>query len=124
MLAVVRAPHTRSPSLEIRGRIPRWMLSRLRREYGRTLVVKDDPEDSVDVFGTSWYKSVSSKRRPGDSLRICRENAELSQAQLGERLGGVPRQNVSAMEEGRRGIGKEMARSLADILHAPLERFI
>jgi DNA-binding XRE family transcriptional regulator len=100
------------------------MLSRLRREYGRTLVVKDDPEESVDVFGTFWYKSVSKKRRPGDSLRIYRENAELSQAELGVRLGGVPRQNVSAMEKGRRGISKEMAKSLADILNAPLERFI
>jgi DNA-binding XRE family transcriptional regulator len=124
MLAVVRTPRTRKPALEIRGRIPAWMLLRLKREYGKSLVVKEDPDELVDVFGTQWYRCVRARRHPGHALRIYRENAGLSQAQLGAKLGGVPRQNVSAMEKGRRGISKEMAKSLAGILKAPVERLL
>ena len=124
MLAVVRAPHIRRPTLEIRGRIPPWILLRLKREYGKRLVVADDPDELVDVFRSEWYRSMRSKRHPGHALHVYRENARLSQAQLGTRLGGVPRQNVSAMEKGRRRISEQMVKNLAAVLKVPVERFL
>jgi DNA-binding XRE family transcriptional regulator len=60
----------------------------------------------------------------GDNLRIYRENAGLSQDELGKKLGNIPRQNISAMEKGRRGISKEIAKKLSMILKAPVSRFI
>jgi DNA-binding XRE family transcriptional regulator len=124
MLAVVKAPHTKRPTLEIRGRIPSWMLKRLKKEYGRNCIIKDDSETLVDVFKTDWYKSIDARMKPCDSIKIYRENKGMSQAELGEKLGNVPRQNISSMEKGRRGVSKEMAKQLSRILNAPIERFI
>lgn len=127
MLAVVKMPRTRRPALQIRGRIPSWMLSRLKKEYGKNLIVSDELKDSeefIDPFETSWFKNLDADMHPGDSVKIYRENAGLTQDELGEKLGNVPRQNISAIEKGRRGISKVMAKKLSRILHAPVERFL
>ena len=52
----------------------------------------------------------------GHSLRGARYREEVSQRQL-SRLTGVSVQNISAMEHGRRPIGKEMAKRLAKVLN-------
>jgi DNA-binding XRE family transcriptional regulator len=52
----------------------------------------------------------------GHSLRGARSREEVSQRQLA-RLTGVSVQNISAMEHGRRPIGKEMAKRLAAVLN-------
>jgi DNA-binding XRE family transcriptional regulator len=127
MLAVVRMPRTRKTALQIRGRIPSWMLRRLRKEYGKNLVVADEDEGAgelLDVFETPWFRELDGSMTPGDSVKIYRENAGLTQDQLGKKLGNVPRQNVSAMEKGRRGISKAMAKKLSRVLHAPVGRFL
>ena len=127
MLAVVRRRRTRRKRLEIRGEIPRWMLSRLKKEYGKNLKVTDedfDTDEYVNVFETDWYKEISKKTTPGDTLRIYRDNFGYSQIKLGELLGGVSRQNISAMEKGRRGISKAMAKKLSNIFQVPADRFI
>jgi DNA-binding XRE family transcriptional regulator len=128
MLAVVKTPHTEKPELEIWGQIPDWMISRLKKEYGRYFILKKDicpgEDEFVDVFKTEWFSDVDSKITPGESLRIYRENAGLSQVELGKLLGNVPRQNVSAMEKGRRGISKEIAKKLSSILKVPVGRFV
>ena len=129
MLAVVRAPRTKRTTLEIRGQIPKWMLSRLKKEYKDNLIVKetdDSPKDDdlVNIFESDWFSSIDSKMTPGENLRIYRENAGFSQTELGEKLGKVPRQNISSMEKGKRGISKDIAKKLSQILNAPISRFI
>jgi transcriptional regulator with XRE-family HTH domain len=57
-------------------------------------------------------------------LRIYRENKGLTQLQLGEALGGIPRQHISNMEHGRRSISLKMARKLSLLFGAPFEKFI
>ena len=52
----------------------------------------------------------------GDGLRGIRYRENISQRQLA-RLTGVSVQNISAMENGRRPIGKEMAKRLAKVLN-------
>ena len=61
---------------------------------------------------------------PGKALRIYRENAGLTQTALGERMGGVPRQHISNMENGKRPIGKENAKRLAAALHTDYRVFL
>ena len=125
MLAVVKKPHTKKAALEIRGEIPGWMLSRLKREYKDNLIIKEDEEEEfVEAFQTEWFRSVEAQMTPGENLKIYRENAGLSQAELGEKLGNVPRQNISLMEKNKRGISKEMAKKISKVLKVPISRFI
>ena len=114
-------------ALTIRGQIPGWMMSRLKKEYKDRLIVKDDEnekEELTNIFETDWFASIESQMTSGGNLKIYRENAGLSQVELGRILGTVPRQNISLMEKGKRGISKENAKKLSKILKAPVSRFI
>lgn len=123
MQAVVKMPHI---EISVKGaEIPPSLIDVLKKEYGRELkLVKDDDNDLENVFETDWYKGVKKNMTPGKYLRIYRENKGLTQTALGELLGGVPKQNVSNMEHGRRSIGLKMAKQLAKILDTPVDRFI
>jgi transcriptional regulator with XRE-family HTH domain len=57
-------------------------------------------------------------------MKIYRELHSMTQAELGERLGNLPRQHISNMEKGVRGISKENARKLAAIFKVPVDRFL
>ena len=61
-------------------------------------------EVNVNVFETAWYQDVRSTMTPGENLKIYRENHGLTQAQLGEMLGGMSRQHISEMERQVRSI--------------------
>ena len=52
---------------------------------------------------------------PGDSLRIMREFADLSQNALAERS-GISQSTISAIENGRANLGVERAKALARAL--------
>ena len=123
MQAVVKTPRI---EISIRGAaIPPKLMDVLKEEYGPELsLVEDDGDDLVDAFETQWYKGVKEKMTPGTYLRIYRDNKGLTQLQLGELLGGIPRQHISNMEHGRRSISLKMARKLSLLLGAPIEKFI
>jgi DNA-binding XRE family transcriptional regulator len=123
MQAVVKTPHI---EISVRGAaIPPKLMDFLKEEYGQELsLVEDDGDELVDIFETQWYRGVKGKVTPGTYLRIYRENKGLTQLQLGESLGGIPRQHISNMEHGRRSISLKMARKLSLLLGAPLEKFI
>jgi len=129
MLAVVKMPRTNKPALTIKGHIPNWMISRLKKEYKNRLIIKDEKDkkeedELIDIFETEWFSSIKSQTAPGENIKIYRENAGLTQIALGEKLGNVPRQNVSLMEKGKRGISKETAKKLSKIFKVPVSRFI
>ena len=69
----------------------------------------------MDIFATDWYREIQAKTTPGDNLKIYRENHGLTQAQLGEMLGGIPRQHISNMERGIRPVSLKTARKLARV---------
>jgi DNA-binding XRE family transcriptional regulator len=123
MQAVVKTPHI---EISVRGAaIPPRLMDVLKEEYGQELsLVEDDGDDLVDAFETQWYKGVKEKMTPGTYLRIYRENKRLTQLQLGEALGGIPRQHISNMEHGHRSISLKMGRKLSLLLGAPIEKFI
>ena len=123
MQAVVKMPHI---EISVRGsEIPPKLIKVLKEEYGRDLdLVMDEDDEFVDVSETKWYKDIKDKMNPGKYLRIHREKKGLTQVELGEILGGIPRQNISNMENGCRAISLKMARRLSSILDAPIERFL
>ena len=122
MQAVVKTPHIR---IQIKGSIPSRLLSVLRDEYGKKVKLIEDIEDEkVDVFTTDWYRKTNAELTPGFSLKVYRQNWKMTQTELGKKLGGVPKQHISNMENGKRPISKKMAISLSKIFKVSVERFI
>ena len=88
------------------------------------LLTEERDEETVDIFATDWYREITSKTTPGDNLNIYRENHGLTQAQLGEMLGGIPRQHVSNMERGIRPVSMKTARKLTKIFKVSPGKFV
>lgn len=123
MLAVVKMPRTNN-QFEVRGDIPEPVLKYLRKRYGSAVTVIDDDEELVDIRETAWYQSQQILTSPGTTLRTYRRRDMLSQRELGRLLGGLSVQKISDMENGRRGISKEMAKKLAVVFGTGAEKFL
>ena len=123
MLAVVKTHRTDRKLFQLSGQIPKWLVKELEGRYGDRFEVEDD-DQYVNAKETAWYKNLDATMGPGDYLRTYRETRGLSQAKLGQRLGGIPRQHVSNMEKGHRGISVKVAQRLAKIFDVPVERFL
>ena len=122
MQVAVKTPRI---ELQMKGDIPERVILFLEEEYGVSLrQTADDGEEVVNAFETDWYKRTMAAMTPGKALRIYRENAGLTQTALGERVGGIPRQHISNMENGKRPIGKENAKRLAAALHVDYRVFL
>lgn len=122
MQVAVKTPRI---ELKMKGDIPERVILFLEEEYGVSLrQTADDGEDVVNALETDWYKRTMAAMTPGKALRIYRENAGLTQTALGERMGGIPRQHISNMENGKRPIGKENAKRLAAALHVDYRVFL
>jgi len=122
MQAVVKTPRI---EVNIIGEIPPKLISLLKEEFGENLqLAEDNDEETVNIFETDWFQEIKAQTTPGDNLKIYRENHNLTQAQLGEMLGGIPRQHVSNMERGIRPISIKNARKLAKIFKVSPAKFI
>ena len=117
------AVKTHRTEIIINGEISKKLLDLLRDEYGEALHVIDG-EEMLDVFETDWYPSVKAGILPGDVLRHYRRMHRLTQAELGRRIGNVPRQPISNMERGHREISLTMARRLGQVFDLPPARFL
>lgn len=122
MQVVAKTPRI---DLRISGEIPEKIMRALQEEYGDALqVLGAEDEELVDVATTDWYRETKKGISPGDVLRTYRENAGLTQTALGQKIGGVPRQHISNMENGKRPIGKENAKKLAAALGVDYRVFL
>ena len=122
MQVVVKTPRI---EVNIRGEISPKLIAVLEEEFGKELLLAEEgDEETVDIFATDWYREIKSKTTPGDDLKIYRENHGLTQAQLGEMLGGIPRQHVSNMERGIRPVSLKTARKLAKIFKVSPGKFV
>lgn len=121
MQARVKTPRT---SIHIQGEIPSRILEMLRSEYGSELKIYEGDEEYVEVAESDWYKEMAEITTPGDAMRIYRKNHQLTQEQLGKKLGNVPRQIVSNMERGKRSISLPTAKKLSVIFNVPASRFL
>ena len=122
MQAVVKTPRI---ELQIQEDIPPKLISVLKEEFGDDLRLEEEQGDEIaNTFETEWYRQIKLSMTPGDNLKIYRDNRGWTQAQLGEKLGGLPRQHISNMERGLRPISKNMAKRLALIFAVPPSKFI
>ena len=122
MQAVVKTPRI---EVNIRGELSPKLIAVLEEEFGTELLLTEESdEETVDIFATDWYREIQSKTTPGDTLKIYRENHGLTQAQLGEMLGGIPRQHVSNMERGIRPVSMKTARKLAKVFKVSPGKFV
>ena len=115
---------TRRTNINIQGDIPSRVLDVLRSEYGGQLKIYEGEDEYVELPKTDWYKEIKAKTTPGDVMRAYRENMQLTQAQLGEKLGNIPRQIISNMERGKRPISLTTAKKLSCIFNVPASRFL
>jgi DNA-binding XRE family transcriptional regulator len=116
---------TRTIWIQIRGIIPSILLEVLRQEYGRRLIMRSElGEHMLDVLNAPLYEHESREMNPGDYLKFFRQDKDLSQAALGRKLGGLSRQNVCSMENGRRPIGRKMALKLSRFFEVSPDKFI
>jgi DNA-binding XRE family transcriptional regulator len=122
MLAVVKTHRT---DLRIQGFIPTPVLRILRHEFGKKLTVKANDADETleNVFESSEYKEFKRCVTPGDYVRTYRENKQLTQPELGEKL-GVSRAYICDIEHNRRAISKEFAKKLSNFFQISVSRFI
>ena len=88
----------------------------------RLQINRDD--EFIEITESSWYKETKAATSPGDAMRIYRKNNQMTQAELGEKLGAVPRQLVSNMERGKRTISLATAKKLAAIFNVSASRFL
>lgn len=122
MQAVVKTPLI---EIKIKGHISKKLLSVLKDEYGEEVKLYQDADDEmINIFETDWYKKTKANTTPGDNLKIYREMHNLTQTQLGEMLGNMPRQNISNMERGIRSISIKTAQKLSQIFKVSVEKFI
>ena len=125
MLAVVKKRRTNRRLFEIKGEIPKNIIAYFQQKYGSSFEILEENDDQLtDIFETAWFKKVNQSTTAGESIRIYRQNAGLTQAGLGKKLGNFTRQNISDMENSRRSISKEVAKKLSIIFDVPVERFL
>ena len=122
MQAVVKTPLT---EIRIKGKIPERLLSVLKEEYGPEVqLIPEEDDERLDVFETDWYRGTKERLSPGKNMRLYRQNRGMNQSELGELLGGIPRQHVSNMERGSRPISKKVALKLSKVFATSVEKFI
>jgi DNA-binding XRE family transcriptional regulator len=111
--------------IQIRGDIPGAVLQALRDEYGRSVILRcEGLEPWTNILDAPLYARKPLTMYPGAYLRFFRRDNGLSQSELGSKLGGVSRQNISNMEYGRRPISRRMALRLAGVFEVSADKFI
>ena len=102
---------------------------KVRPEYAESIkryVAKIEPEQNDETVIT--LEDFFNKHFPGQTegavyLRGIRTRENLSQTRLAE-LTGIPQRHISEMENGKRPIGKERAKLLAEALNADYRAFL
>ena len=114
----MKKPHTEQVNMTFSG--PVTMLEQalqamraLGFEAKEGLPQNHTAEGSIPWREASAFKDLSF---PGAYLAGFRYREGITQADLAERT-GIPRRHISEMENGKRPIGKQNARKLADVLH-------
>jgi DNA-binding XRE family transcriptional regulator len=113
--------------ISVSGEAAAAILAYAKRKDPQASIVQDsaraNSSEHVPAQSAKWYRDVKVAWHPGVTLRIRRENAGLTQAQLA-RLTGLAVSNISAIENGRRPVGLAVAKKLADALGRPVSEFV
>lgn len=116
MLALVKKPRI---EISLQGEHVDELIEWISKKYEVSILTSDDSE-SVAIEETDFWKEMQSNRI-GNLLSGARLKANLSQAQLAEKL--EIRQNmISDYERGKRRLSPAMAKRIAKILHIKVDR--
>ncbi len=92
-------------------------LRKYARKFGADII------ETADGIPVADISPLLDTNPCGVYLRGIRLREDLTQQALAE-LTGISRSNISAMEHGKRPIGKELAKKLADTLNCDYRRFL
>ena len=119
MQVVVKKPHIR-----MEGEITPELLKYVQDKFTDVEIIEDVEEELLEVTKSDWYRNIKDRMTPGENMRIYRKLYNLSQAELGKKLGNFTRQNISNMENGHRFISKATAKRLAELFDVSVEKFL
>ena len=114
----------KKPRIRLEGEINSELVRYLRETYGDVEVIEDEDEELVEITKSEWYHHIRSEISPSENIRLYRELHNMSQTELGEKLGRLSRQNISNMENGQRGISKSLAKRLSKLFDVSVEKFL
>lgn len=117
MLAVVKTPRIEL-SLSGAEHAVEELLEYLRGRYAVSILSEPGDEESVDAFGTDFWRETT----PGDLLQGYRLKHGLSQEQLAE-MTGIGQTVLSAYENGRRPLSKRAAIRIGAALGEDASKF-
>ncbi len=124
MQVVMKMPHI---EVKVKGPIPKTDVKLLKQRFSALLKKYEESADGdeyVDIYDTDWYGNIKQKRSPGNTVRIYRQNAGLTQKELGIKLDGFSAKYISDIENNRRLISKETAKKLSKLFKISINRLI
>ncbi len=107
----VKTPHI---DIQIRGEKYKPLIDLLKKDFGEDLVEIIDDDEFVEITSTDWFKEM--KPTSGELVEIHRSNLDITQAELGEAIGGRSKQYISDIERGQRNISLDLAKRLGEVL--------
>lgn len=116
MLALVKKPRI---ELSIQGEHVDEFIDWIKKKFEVT-ILSSTSEDSIPVEETDFWKEMQSNR-VGNLLAGARLKADLTQAQLAEKL-NVRQNMISDYERGKRRLSPAMAKRMAQILNIKMDR--
>jgi len=116
MLALVKKPRI---EISLQGEHVDELLDWISKKYEVSILASDDSE-SIAIEKTDFWKEMQSNRI-GNLLSAARLKANLSQAQLADKL-GIRQNMISDYERGKRRLSSSMAKRIAKILHIKVDR--
>jgi len=117
MPELTKKRHTDNDMVTVRLRVHSSNAPKI-KEFARAIEEGNEQNYSVaEVFP----EFVGKERQP--ALRAYRHRENLTQRQLAE-LVGIPQRHISEMENGKRPIGKEMAKRVGKALHTDYKVFL
>ena len=116
MLALVKKPRI---EISLQGENVDQLIEWISKKYEVSILTSDDSE-SIAIEETDFWKEMQSNR-VGNLLAAARLKANLSQAQLAEKL-GVRQNMISDYERGKRRLSLSMAKRIAKTLRIKVER--
>ena len=116
MLAVVKKPRI---EISLHGEHVDELIEWISKKF-EVRILTSENSDSIAIEETDFWKEMQSNRI-GNLLSAARLKANLSQAQLAEKL-GIRQNMVSDYERGKRRLSPSMAKRIAKILHIKVDR--
>jgi ribosome-binding protein aMBF1 (putative translation factor) len=116
MLALVKKPRI---ELSLQGENVEELIEWISKKFEVSILTSDSSE-SIAVEDTDFWKEMQSNRI-GNMLAGARLKANLTQAQLAEKL-GIRQNMISDYERGKRRLSPSMAKRIAKILRIKVAR--